>query len=180
MWLDVLSIPASLRPQEGTRLWDLSEKLMARMMAVYSTAACTLALLSNEKEGERYCQRAWTLQEYCGSRQLDVVCQSATSNDAALVEKRKSSFRTMISGMSMSNLRGHTEATKDFVDEEAATRYKELREYVRRSMSKAVPLWIRLLRGQDVAIDDLDERTGLYAKVGAQSTAKSKWTWCEP
>ena len=166
VWLDVLCIPAALRPTEGSRLWDLSEKLMSRMMAVYSTAACTLALLSNEKEGERYCQRAWTLQEYCGSRQLDVVCQSATSKEAVLAEKSKPSYANLISGFSMSNLRVQKGTSKlAFYDDEVA-RYKELRDYVRQSMSKAVPLWIRLFRGhQNVAIDDLDERTSLFAKV---------------
>ena len=163
VWLDVLSIPTALRPQEGSKLWDLSEKLMARMLAVYSTAACTLALMSNEKEGERYCQRAWTLQEYCGSRELDVVCQSTTSNEAALVEKSTPSITNLFAASTAKQLGQANSAA--YVHEEMA-RYKELREYVRGSMSKALPLWIRLLSGQNaVTIDDLDERASLYAKV---------------
>ena len=164
VWLDVLSIPTALEPPEGTRLWELSEMLMARMMAVYATAVCTLALLSNETEGERYCQRAWTLQEYCVARRLDVVCQSSTSSEAALVRKNRLSFRKVLAGISMTQLIGRSDKARAFAGEEVA-RYQELRKYVRQSMSKAVPLWIRLLRGQSMAIDEVDERATLYAKV---------------
>ena len=164
VWLDVLSIPTALEPPEGTRLWELSEMLMARMMAVYATAGCTLALLSNETEGERYCQRAWTLQEYCVARRLDVVCQSATSSEAALAQKTGLSFRKVLAGISMRQL-GQADETTAFANEEVA-RYQELRKYVRQSMSTAVPLWIRLLMGhQSMAIDEVDERATLYAKV---------------
>jgi hypothetical protein len=76
VWLDALSIPAAVlgpNPDPNSWLLDLSNTLLTRMMAVYAAGANTIVLRSSEAEGGRYHQRAWTMQEYCGSRAI-VVC----------------------------------------------------------------------------------------------------------
>eukprot|EP00191_Tetraselmis_sp_GSL018_P014489 CAMPEP_0177584598 /NCGR_PEP_ID=MMETSP0419_2-20121207/3990_1 /TAXON_ID=582737 /ORGANISM="Tetraselmis sp., Strain GSL018" /LENGTH=658 /DNA_ID=CAMNT_0019074165 /DNA_START=483 /DNA_END=2459 /DNA_ORIENTATION=- len=76
VWIDRVSVPGS-----GGRL---KRVLLSRMLSVYSTAFLTLVLLSRELEKDRYHQRAWTLQEYCASRQLMVRREEAAGVDAEL------------------------------------------------------------------------------------------------
>ena len=65
VWIDFLSVP-----QEPGKL---QQTLLARMMATYASAgAGTVVLRTVEEDGERYHQRAWTLQEFCSSRALSV------------------------------------------------------------------------------------------------------------
>ena len=70
VWIDCLSVP-----QVSGKL---QQTLLARMMATYASAgAGTVVLRSLEEEGERYHQRAWTLQEFCTSRALTVHTEPA-------------------------------------------------------------------------------------------------------
>ena len=75
VWLDALSIPVAVlgpNPDPNSWLLGLSHALLTRMMAVYAAGANTVVLRSAEPEGSRYHQRAWTMQEFCGSRVVTV------------------------------------------------------------------------------------------------------------
>mmetsp|Transcript_14752 Transcript_14752/g.35136 ORF Transcript_14752/g.35136 Transcript_14752/m.35136 type:complete len:877 (+) Transcript_14752:333-2963(+) len=79
VWIDKVSVPQRLRRQSSTQ-----KALLARMMAVYSSAQATLCLRSIEAEGSRYHQRAWTLQEYCAASRVQLcteLCSSCAGGD---------------------------------------------------------------------------------------------------
>jgi len=166
VWLDVLSIPAALEPEQGTSLWQTSDKLMTRMMAVYAAAASTLVLLSKEEDGGRYFQRAWTLQEYCGARALQVVPQASS----APVHPGPRSQHTSSSSSLMSMLSVFAQRL-DASEPEEAERFTDLRRLVRRSMANAMPFWIRLLRSECQmanAIEQVEERATIFASVAGK------------
>ena len=75
VWLDALSIPTAILSSTldpGSWLLGLSDTLLTRMMAVYAAGATTIVLRSAELDGGRYHQRAWTMQEFCGSRTVTI------------------------------------------------------------------------------------------------------------
>eukprot|EP00873_Tetraselmis_striata_P013498 jgi/Tetstr1/433762/TSEL_022979.t1 len=76
VWIDRIALP---QYSSG-----LQVALLARMMATYATSRKTLALRALETDGNRYHQRAWTLQEYCNARSLTVVTQPATEASAEM------------------------------------------------------------------------------------------------
>jgi hypothetical protein len=96
VWLDALSIPAAILGPNPARSWllDLSTTLLTRMMAVYAAGASTVVLRSSEPEGVRYHQRAWTMQEYCGSRAI-VVCSEDNAERVPYTREEDSEFSEM-------------------------------------------------------------------------------------
>mmetsp|Transcript_18761 Transcript_18761/g.52229 ORF Transcript_18761/g.52229 Transcript_18761/m.52229 type:complete len:997 (-) Transcript_18761:398-3388(-) len=68
VWLDCLSVPQDESPLKYT--------LLARMMAVFAAAEYSVAIRTAEAPGSRYHERAWTCQEYCAAKRLEVVTES--------------------------------------------------------------------------------------------------------
>jgi hypothetical protein len=99
VWLDALSIPAAIlgsNTDPESWLLDLSNTLLTRMMTVYAAGANTIVLRSSEPDGGRYHQRAWTMQEFCGSRKVRVYSEEnsqqspfTTEEDEEFVEMRR-------------------------------------------------------------------------------------------
>eukprot|EP00873_Tetraselmis_striata_P009391 jgi/Tetstr1/429655/TSEL_019552.t1 len=110
VWLDCLSVPQ--------HACDLKYTLLARMMAVYASAADTVVLRSVEAPGSRYHQRVWTCQEFCIARRLHVVTQAAEDEDDA-------------------------EAAMVAVREEEEGEIEELRRELQLGGASLVPLWLR-------------------------------------
>jgi hypothetical protein len=97
VWLDALSIPAAVlgsNTEHDPWLLDLSNTLFTRMMAVYSAGGTTIVLRSSEAEGGRYHQRAWTLQEFCGSRAI-AVCSEENAEQVPYTPEEDSEFSEM-------------------------------------------------------------------------------------
>lgn len=72
VWLDCLSVP-----QEDC---NLKLTLLVRMLAVYASAKCTLAIRTAEEPGSRYHERAWTCQEFCVAPRLLVMTEPDAPN----------------------------------------------------------------------------------------------------
>jgi len=97
VWLDALSMPAALlgpNPDQGWWLLNLSDTLLTRMMAVYATGSNTLVLRSSEPDGGRYHERAWTMQEFCGSRAI-TVCSEDDVNHSSYTPEEAAEFIEM-------------------------------------------------------------------------------------
>jgi hypothetical protein len=113
VWLDALSIPAALllsrghaSPEQDSWLHALSNTLLTRMMAVYAAGASTIVLRSSEPDGGRYHQRAWTMQEFCGSRFITVRSEDGANQvpytreeDSDFTKMRRSIKRNMTSAL---------------------------------------------------------------------------------
>jgi hypothetical protein len=90
VWLDALSMPAAIlgpNPDPGSWLLGLSDTLLTRMMAVYAAGAITVVLRSSEPDGGRYHERAWTMQEFCGSRAITVCSESGVNHPSYTPEE---------------------------------------------------------------------------------------------
>eukprot|EP00873_Tetraselmis_striata_P019033 jgi/Tetstr1/439297/TSEL_027738.t1 len=74
VWIDRIALPQDESPLQRT--------LLARMMAVYGSSRKTLALRSLEPDSSRYHQRAWTLQELCNAREVEIVTEPVGEDGA--------------------------------------------------------------------------------------------------
>jgi hypothetical protein len=154
VWLDALSIPAGLQPTPGTPLSHISETLLTRMMAVYAAAAGTLALRSLEMPPLRYHKRAWTMQEFCGARELEVFDQhrvmECDAEDEVLTE----------TGGLMA------------ADECEVAAFQTRRALVRKRMVQVIPLWVRSLTGQSLGGDWILQGVWHYAQAKQEVTCE--------
>eukprot|EP00951_Prasinocladus_malaysianus_P001131 scaffold7909_cov36-Prasinocladus_malaysianus.AAC.1 len=78
VWIDKVALPQDGCKLQRTLLARLNDRmpLRARMMAVYASSRVTLAMRSLEQDQSRYHQRAWTLQELCNAREVQIVTQA--------------------------------------------------------------------------------------------------------
>ena len=154
VWLDALSIPAAAlgrSPRPGTWIAGVSNTLLTRMMAVYATAADTLVLRSNEVEGNRYHERAWTAQEFCGSRRIIIRCEGTNMTCKGPPACSVGMVEVEISANSCTR--------KEAVD------FDGLRVAVMLKMRSALPLWAKSLVTSLYMPPSGDEAAGLVNAI---------------
>ena len=140
VWIDTLSVIQ--------RRGNLQQTLLARMMAVYSSAGMTLALRSLEEKHNRYHQRVWTLQEFCSARELRLATQD--THDDARSSKQAEDTTKMKEG---------SEPLLAYVEHEALITRRLRRDMVNGSMAVS-PFW---LYGSQV-VQDVERTRELWHK----------------
>ena len=148
VWVDALCIPAALQPAPGTPLAKMSSMLLTRMMALYSAALTTLVLRSIEEEGFRYHQRAWTMQEFCCSREIIVRSEGTDPPGNGHSHGVRGSSRVP----SAAYLQGPapTPCANTVAEEE---QFRLRRAEVSRRIRFALPFWVRRMDGSTFRAD---------------------------
>uniref|UniRef100_A0A061S613 Heterokaryon incompatibility domain-containing protein n=1 Tax=Tetraselmis sp. GSL018 TaxID=582737 RepID=A0A061S613_9CHLO len=136
VWIDKLAVP-----QDGG---SLQRTILSRMLAVYCGAHTTLVLRTAEGGDEdRYHRRAWTVQEFCCSRELLIVTEPTDEGVGRFA-----------------------------LDPEEEAYFVRLREEVQRSLAFCRPYWLCDPRRPLLQPDEARDAVARYTALAARTACK--------